>query len=812
MKKIMRLLKIIVFILLLVLISLPYAIELGSVYYLEKNYKVSASIDNVRTNYFTGVFGIEGVHIYGEQGRELHLAQLLVDLDLGLLFAKKINIESIIFSGLKTQVIEKPDAWNIGGLLIPISAEKSEQIEPAQAEEPSDWQFGLQNIEVENINIAVDTKQFRSQINLKKFETDQLRTWEPDKKTLFKIMLLVNEAPIDIQGEVRPLQPSLDLNTTVDIKNLQISPLISAMESELPVSDADASISSHLTISFSQQEKLKNIGINGELFVDNLQFVDNNNHISLIEERIHWNGELNMQLNEDKVEPDIKSSASLHLFSLAIRNPETQALLVGFDSFDVNQVQVNGLKNINVADVVLKQLVALVEDGKKKDALLKLNDLTANNIQYRGNSIDIADISLLKLNTKAVVDANGELVALKILPQSKKQESPKTSAEDNIEMTKNEKAANSNNLEMAFRLKNFSIKDSDVLFIDNSVTPVFETNINKIKLQVENIDTGNNNSKMSVNFDAGINEYGHVNVKGDLQPFSELLSADLFVEINNLALVPFSSYSGKYADLFIKRGTADTKIAINIVDDKLDIKNKIMLNKLKLEPGESEVSKSWMADMPMPLDLTLNVLRDKNDVIALDIPIEGKVSDPDFHLKDIYNTAMKKAMKVAATYYLAQAVQPLGLIMIAGKMAGDAAKPGFEPLVFDYGVSKLSSKNKKLLKKVAKLLADRPNLSLTICATSVEKDWPKIVENLTPEEKKLILVDSDDSKTEGSKKDDSKKQTFKKQKLLKLAKKRSQIAKRFIIDTAGIKPSRLQECNSKIAKEADAKPTVGLSL
>lgn len=801
----MRLLKIFISILVLVLISVPYAIQLGGVYYLEKNYKVSASIENVRTNYFTGVFGLEGVHIYGEQGRDLHLAQLLVDLDLGLLLAKKINIESIIFSGLKTQIIEKPDAWNIGGLIISIPVEKAEKIEPAKEEQQSDWQFGLQNIEVKNINIAVDTKQFRSQINLKKFETDQLRTWEPDKKTLFKLLLLVNEAPIDIQGDIRPLQPSLDLSANIDIKNLQISPLISAMENALPVSDVDAAITSHMTMSFSQREKQKNIGLNGELFIDNLQFVDNNNQISLDEERIHWKGELNIQLDEEKAEPDVNSNSSLQLLSLAVRNSETQALLVGFDSFNVNQVRVNGLREINVSDIALKQLIALVNEGKNTDALLKLNALAINNTKYSGNSVDIGDISLAKLNAKAVIDAEGELIALKMLPQSEKQVSSKNAAEDNIEMTKNQKAAdNDNSSDIAFRVKKLGIRDSDIVFIDNSVTPIFEANINKIKLQLVNIDTGNKNSKMSINFDAGINEYGQINVKGDLQPFSELLSADLFVEINDLALVPFSSYSGKYADLFIKRGTADTKIAVNIVDDKLDVKNKIMLNKLKLEPGESEVSKSWMADMPMPLDLTLDVLRDKNDVITLDIPIEGKVSDPDFHLKDIYNTAMKKAMKVAATYYLAQAVQPLGLIMIAGKMAGEAAKPGFEPLVYDNGISQLSSKNKKLLEKVARLLADRPNLSLTICATSVENDWPGIVENLTPEEKKIILGES--------KKDDPKKQALKKQKLLKLAKKRSQIVKRFIIEKAGIKPGRLQECNSKIAKEADAKPTVELSL
>jgi len=304
---------------------------------------------------------------------------------------------------------------------------------------------------------------------------------------------------------------------------------------------------------------------------------------------------------------------------------------------------------------------------------------------------------------------------------------------------------------------------------------------------------------MLLDFSAGVGEYGKIKLAGKVQPFQPLLNANLDASIKNLALVPFSSYSGKYADLFIKRGSLNSKVKVNIVNDVLDVKNLIEFNKLKLEPGETEVSKSWISKLPMPLDLTLNVLRDKNDVINFDIPVEGKVSDPDFRLQDVYNTAMKKALKVAATYYLTQAVQPLGLIMTASKLVGEAAKPGFEPLVFTAGSGEISSDNQSHLANISKLMVERPKLSLTICGTAIEQDWLVVKESLSVEEKKLIV-------------DPTKIPELRKKRLLKLAESRGQAVKRFMVKSGKVDPGRLHECNGKLDEEKEAKPTVTLSL
>ncbi|MDH3325733.1 MAG: DUF748 domain-containing protein [Gammaproteobacteria bacterium] len=813
----MRLIKYTILFLTLLFVSIPYVVQIAATSHLEKKFGVEASIENVRFNVFTGETGLEGVHIYSDSGAEFHLGHFLVDIDLGLLFERKLYIESLALLNVKTQVTEKENFWNIGGIVIPVN-EGSNLQNGEVVELKSSWQFGIGDIEIENADITFDTQKFKSQVVVKSFKMDRATDWGPNNKSLFELLLLVNKNTVSLKGDLRPFSPSLELNVFVDVQGLLLTPLIaplvdplmvppiSATQNNLPYSDIQATLFTALQLSYSMKHGTKNITLNGELALVDVFFNDLANEISVKEEKLSWDGDLALTFSDNILDGTIESLSNLKLSPLRIETIGAPMLLGALNRFELTNIRISSFKLLKVDNIFLQQFIAVKNLSEDNAAPLSIGNMNLSDVRYLDKELIIDKIDVVKLQSNLIINPGGGFrVTTELFKFDDTGNKMPSHKEDNVEMTLANEEGTEGVKEASKQLFPVKIQklnintDSSFNFVDNSVTPAFETKINKIDFELENVDTRDDNVWTTATFSADIDDYGHINFNGKLQPFSPKLNAKFEANIKNLALVPFSSYSGKYADLFIKRGSANSHIKIDIVNDKLNIKNNFQLNKLKLESGDSEVSKSWMVEMPMPLNLTLDVLRDKNDIISLDIPIKGKISDPDFHLQSIYSTAMTKALRFAATYYITQAVQPLGLIISAGKLIGKAVQPRFESLEFDYGSVELSAGNKSHLTKLAKLFIERPKLSLTVCAISVENDWLAIKKNLTDAEKDKAVDESLDIMSRQNR-------------LLKLASSRSQAVKRYIVDTYALDPARINECSSKIDKDLKAIPTVELSL
>ncbi len=819
----MRFLKYFFLFLVITIGIVPVVVKFAAPFYLEnslaKAFSVKVSINSVQLNVFTGKVGIEGVHIYGENNQSFHLGQLLLDLDIVSLLEGRFFIESILLKNAKTDVMQLDNAWVVGGMHFPLANDESSE-KVVEGGESAQWPFGIGKVLIENVGAVLNTKVLKSELTIEAFSFGGAAMWRENSPSPFDLQLNINTSLLTLSGDVKPFSSAVDFNALLEVNNLSIAPLISAIESDLPYNDIQAMLNTKMQLSYAQNKQEKNIILNGLLDVSGISLIDFANNLYIKEEKVHWDGRVAVTVTDDSIS-DISSLSTLVFSPLWVESTDTGILLGQFNRLAINNIRLDALNKIQIDEILVQQLVGM-KDLKSSDAgLVSVGNMRFGGLKYDSQFVSIEEVDVIKLQANIVVSPKGELQVLAqaaktdVLIQKSNQEGNKKDiqkkaqqeiSEDNIEV-RSAVAANESNISVkekaeeknpiAVRLGKLRLHaGSGIKIADYSVVPVFETEVKDIDLQIENIDTGNDSAWANMTLLAGIDDYGRIAVKGKAQPFSPLINAKATVVIDNLALVPLSSYAGKYAGLFIKRGSLSSNAIINVVDDKLNVKNKFKLNKLKLEASDTEISKSWMADMPMPLDLTLNVLRDKNDIIELEIPIEGLVSDPDFHLQDIYNKAMLKALKFAAKYYITQAVQPLGLVMTAGKLVGKAAQPRFEPFIFEPGSAELSSGNKKNLKKIAKLIADRPKLSLTVCAISAESDWQKMKTNLL---------------TEASL-EESKQSVLRINTLLKLANERSKLVKRYIVDASKTNPSRIQACNSKVDQDVKAVPVIVLSL
>jgi len=838
----------------LLLVILPYAAKYGAVHYLETEKNIQANIGDLNINLFTGKVGLQGVHLYGPELGELHLGQFLLDLSIMELFNKNILVESINFHDFKTNVTELDKAWNVGGVHIPLSGEEPKEPAKSQQEsKPLDWGYGVRSIAFSNLKIDVSSQYTDSHFILNKLKVNDLLSWYPANASNLELDLNINGDSFKISGDVTPFISEPVLKTKVHINNIQLKPFLKSLK-ELPFEKASVAVFSDFNLEVVSRKEHIELGINGsyglkdiylkdksreiklnKLFwdgaqkvslpkqgvkiinldglfaIENVDVVDSENNAHVLQEKVELAGQYEIKLDEKSDKPDVVASAALTVDQLNVNSLDKKIKLISFDNWQVKKINVKSIDDVMVGISELNNLLLLNDlSNEKLPPVAKLEKFIVSDIHYQPNKVEIAKIDFRHLNADVRLDKKGDIPALaSISPKQDKAEVDKEvkPAEEQVRPEASESDVKTKKDAFAIVLKAITVNsNSNVRFIDNSVTPIFDTKLHDLKLNLTSIDSINTDKPANIDFGVKIDEYAEFVLKGKARPFSEKMHANLKANLDALELVPLSSYAGKFAGINIKRGTLDIDADIKVKDDILDVKNTFYMNQLTVESDDSEVSNNAFKDMPMPLDLTLDVLRDKNNVIKLDIPVQGNVNEPDFRLQDVYNKAMAKAMKFAATHYLMQAVQPLGLIITASKLAGKAMAPKFDPLIFEAGSSEISKDNQQHIKKLAGILQEKDKIRFTICGNATETDW-KAIQAL--KEKSKETVKSEPGK-EGPKIEDSRKQI-----LLKLANDRTKLVKKYFVDTYKIAPKRLLTCNGKITKDEEdkiAKPAVELTL
>ncbi len=192
-------------------------------------------------------------------------------------------------------------------------------------------------------------------------------------------------------------------------------------------------------------------------------------------------------------------------------------------------------------------------------------------------------------------------------------------------------------------------------------------------------------------------------IDGQLNPLAQPLALDIQGRVRNLELPPLSPYTVKYAGYGIERGKLSVDVAYKIdPDGQLVASNQIVLNQLSF--GERVAG----SDAPnLPVKLAVALLADRNGVIDINLPVSGSINDPQFRLAPIIFKLIFNLIGKAIT-------APFSLI--ASAFGGGAESPS--QVVFAPGSAVLAAENQQRLDSVAKALADRPALQITVVGHS----------------------------------------------------------------------------------------------
>jgi hypothetical protein len=189
-------------------------------------------------------------------------------------------------------------------------------------------------------------------------------------------------------------------------------------------------------------------------------------------------------------------------------------------------------------------------------------------------------------------------------------------------------------------------------------------------------------------------------IGGQLNPVVKPPALDIKARATDLELAPLSTYAGKYSGYAIERGKLSLDVAYKIeADGRLEAKNQLVLNQLTFgDKIDSPVATK------LPVRLAVALLKDRNGVIDINLPISGSVNDPQFSLGGII-------VKLIANLLVKVVTSPFA--WLAGGGSDDLSLIEFKP-----GTAVVADAGAGAIDKVAKALADRPALKMTVVGSA----------------------------------------------------------------------------------------------
>jgi hypothetical protein len=254
------------------------------------------------------------------------------------------------------------------------------------------------------------------------------------------------------------------------------------------------------------------------------------------------------------------------------------------------------------------------------------------------------------------------------------------------------------------RIKSVEVIDGSANFADYSIDPSFAAGLLELNGRITGLSS-DPASRAKVKLAGKVDKYAPVDITGTVNVLSASKFTDLSMNFRNMELTTFNPYSGKFAGYNISKGKLSTELHYKVEDRKLDATHHIVLD--NLEFGEKTDSKDAA---PIPLKLAVALLKDRNGVIDLNLPVSGTLDDPKFRLGPIIWKAFIGLMTKIVTAPFAA----LGALFGGGEDLAYVDFPAGSAVLAPAQVDKLNT--------LSRALVERPQLRLSVPLTVVSAE------------------------------------------------------------------------------------------
>jgi hypothetical protein len=337
---------------------------------------------------------------------------------------------------------------------------------------------------------------------------------------------------------------------------------------------------------------------------------------------------------------------------------------------------------------------ATVEKNGSQD-LLKWKSLNFGGIQFalEPMQLNISEISLADFYSRLIIGPDGK-INLQNLAAAKNEAAPANTVAANEPP---EMASPTAPTDRHITIGKINLAGGNINFSDFFVKPNYSANLTGVQGTISELKP---EAPGDIELEAKIDNAAPVDVRGKINPLGESLYLDLKANATDIEMSPMSPYSGKYVGYGIEKGKLSFKVAYKVENRKLEAQNQIILNQLTF--GERVESPEATK---LPVLLAVALLKDRNGVIDVNMPIGGSLDDPQFSVGGI-------VLKLIINIITRAVTAPFSLL--AAAFGGGSGGEELSYIEFDYGRADLTQTAQSKLKTLATAMNDRPALKLEL--------------------------------------------------------------------------------------------------
>jgi Domain of Unknown Function (DUF748) len=265
----------------------------------------------------------------------------------------------------------------------------------------------------------------------------------------------------------------------------------------------------------------------------------------------------------------------------------------------------------------------------------------------------------------------------------------------------------SNDGTMAIAIDAINIQDGSANYADLWIQPHFAVGIQTLNGSILGLSS-NPRSRAKVELKGKVDRYAPVHIWGETNPLAATTYSDIKMSFKGVELTSATPYSGHFAGYKIEKGKLSVDIDYKIENRKLTAAHKFVIDQLEL--GERVESPDAVK---LPLKIAVALLKDRNGVIDLDLPVTGSLDDPQFKIGPlIWKAVVNLLVKVATA--------PFAML---GRLFGGGEQMNY--IEFRPGSAVLEPSEHDKLTALVKALKEKEKLELDVPLTfSPDLDRP----------------------------------------------------------------------------------------
>jgi hypothetical protein len=384
--------------------------------------------------------------------------------------------------------------------------------------------------------------------------------------------------------------------------------------------------------------------------------------------------------------------------------------------------QVSGLKTVDNSQkrdfVTWKDFKVADLAYRSKPESLRIKSVTATELYARmiirpDRSINIKEV-LTPAGSKppaaaAPTDAAQEAASASPAPAKAAPAPKKTKAAVLPAATKTAAVAASSGAPFPISIGTVRFINATLDYTDLWIKPSFSVGIQTLNGAVTGLSS-DPKSRAKIELNGKVDRYSPAHIGGEANLLSAALYTDITMSFKDIDLTIVNPYSGHFIGYKIDKGKLSVDVSYQIKNRKLDAKQHFVVDQLEL--GERVESPDAIH---APIKIAVALLKDRNGVIDIDLPMTGSIDDPKFSIGPIIWKAFINLIIKAAT-------APFALL---GHLFGGGEH--MNVVEFSPGSAALDKPSQEQLASLVKSLKERPQLKLDVpIVYSKELDRPPL--------------------------------------------------------------------------------------